>query len=86
MKATETEARRDAVITDSFFCPIQTTEGFTFETCAGCQYIDVHIGEKTTIRCRKNKGTAEKRSFESAFLLNRLGYPWRVEIIEEVKK
>ena len=70
-----------AIITDQFHCPFQTTESFTFKTCSKCKYIDIHIGEKTTIRCRKNTRTAEKRSFESAFLLNRLGLPWQVEII-----
>ncbi len=79
-------AQGEAVITDRFYCPFQTTEGFSFDVCFGCKCLDVYMGEQTTIRCRKNKGTAEKRSFESAFLLNRLGYPWRVEIIEEVKK
>ena len=76
----------DANVTDRFICPFQTTEDFTFDVCFGCKYFEVNKGKHTTIRCRKNKGTAEKRSFESAFLLNRLGWPWRVEIIEEVKK
>lgn len=77
-------AQGEAAITDRFYCPIQTTKGFSFEACSRCKYIDIHITrEKTTIRCRENKGTEEKRSFESAFLLYRLGYPWRVEIIKE---
>ncbi len=79
-------AQGEATIIDRFYCPFQTTEGFSFDVCFGCKCLDVYLGDQTTIRCRKNKGTAEKRSFESAFLLNRLGWPWRVEIIEEAKK
>ena len=75
-----------AATTDRFYCPFQKTQGFTFEVCLGCKYIDIRIGKKTTIRCRKNKRTPEKRSFENAFLSNYQGHPWQVEIIEEVKK
>lgn len=74
----------NANVTDRFYCPFQTTEGFTFDMCYACKKLDIYHGEKTTIRCRANTGAREKRSFESAFLLNRLGWSWRVEIIEEI--
>lgn len=71
---------------DRFHCPIQQTEGFTFDTCYGCKWLNIHRGEHMTVRCRKNKSTQDARAFESAFLLNHLGMPYQVEIIEEVTK
>lgn len=73
----------NANVTDHFYCPFQTTESFTFDLCFACKMLDIYRGEKTTIRCRANKGIREKQSFESAFLLNRIGWPWRMEIIKE---
>ncbi len=78
--------RRHPVITDRFHCPIQQIEGFTFDTCRRCKWLDINRGTHITVRCSKNKSTQDARAFESAFLLDYLGMPYRVEIIEEVAK
>lgn len=69
---------------DRFHCPVQRTEDFTFNACIGCKWLEISKGQHMTVRCRRNKNTQDARAFESAFLLNRLGLPWQVEIIEEV--
>lgn len=71
---------------DRFHCPIQQTEGFTFDTCISCKWFKATKGEHTTIKCRYNKTRQDSIAFESAFLLNRLQMPWKVEIIRQSEK
>lgn len=70
------------MIVDRFNCPMQDPAAFTFERCHSCPKFEMNIGGKngTSIRCRANKERADKRDFESAILLWRLGMEYHVEI------
>lgn len=72
------------MIEDHIVCPYQKTEGFSFLVCMKCRKFELRIGEKQTSRnCRAQKTKAHKLGFESALLLNQLGYPFKVVVDAE---
>ena len=69
------------MIDDHIACPFQATGDFSFSVCFRCRNFDFHIGGKNpAARCRCQKASGHKNGFESAFLLNRLGYPFHVVV------
>ena len=69
------------MIDEHIVCPYQVTESFSFSTCFECRKFDLTIGGKTiAMHCRCQKTLKHKRGYEGAFLLNRLGYPFRVVV------
>lgn len=71
------------MIVTQFVCPFQTSETFSFSVCLKCSCYTMNLGKKMSVSCKKNrKIRANKIGFETAFYLNELGMPYRVELLE----
>lgn len=69
------------MVDEHVVCPYQETEGFSFSICFKCKKFTLNIGGKSlSVHCRCQKTPQHKRGFESAFLLNRIGYPFHVVV------
>ena len=75
-------------MTHKIVCPVQQSEGFSFDFCRACKSFNLSRGVHLTVRCRKNRSPKHKRNFEGAFLSDYLGIPDKVvvEATEESEK
>lgn len=68
---------------DCFYCPIQETEGFSFDVCRSCRYLTITRGDKFSVKCKKNNKGSTKGAFECAFLIDYIGKKAEVKILPE---
>lgn len=69
---------------DRFYCPQQTTESFSFDTCRNCKWLEItRTFDRFSVKCRQNKNHMMEISFESAYLLDQLGIEYHVEIVKK---
>lgn len=65
-------------------CPYQKTDGFSFSVCFRCKRYEHYIGSKNVAAHRREqKSRVHKNGFEAAFLLNHLGWPFKVVVDAE---